>query len=110
MSERASDEFQKKCPNLVKEWGEAGTIEIQAVRTDVKEAEKAAHAGHGYEPTVVDFIRRCDTEQQALEIINFLEEQNGIGRSYAKRLRNQLTRRGLRSFGPKRNPGFYEQG
>ncbi len=109
MSERASEEFRRKYPNLTGEWGGAGTIEVQAVRTDVKEAEKATHANQGYEPTAVDFIRRCGTEQQALEVINFLEGQNKIGKSYAKRLRNQLTRKGLRSFGPKRNPGCYEQ-
>ncbi len=110
MVEYEKDEFRRKFPSLAKEMGGAGTIRIDAVRTSVKEAEKAAHSVQGYDPTVIDFIRRCETDEQAIEIINFLERRGEIESSYAKRLRIQLVRRGLRSFGPKKNPGCYEQG
>lgn len=93
---------------MAEEIGGAGTININAVRSSQKEAEKATHVEHGYEPTVIDFIRRCQTEDQALEIINFLEGRNEIEESYAKRLRAQLAERGLRSFGKHRGPGCYE--
>ena len=107
MSQRATEEFRKKYPNLIKEWGGAGTVEIKAVRTSVEEAEKAAHSLQGYEPTAVDFIRRSVNEDQALEIINFLEERGEIKASYARRLRSQLAKHGLRSFGKWRKPGCY---
>ena len=110
MSERTSEEFRKRYPNLAKEWGGTGTVKIQAVRTSVKEAEKTSHSLHGYEPTAVDFIRRCENDAQALEIINFLEEHREIESGYARRLRVQLTKRGLRSFGKRRKPGCYERG
>jgi hypothetical protein len=110
MGEYAKEEFRRKFPHLARELGGAGTIRIAAVRTSIKEAEKAAHSIHGYEPTAIDFIRRCENDRQALEIIDFLESRGEIEPAYAKRLREQLVRRGLRSFGPKKNPGCYEQG
>ncbi|HDI12480.1 MAG TPA: DUF2095 domain-containing protein, partial [Hadesarchaea archaeon] len=41
-------EFRKKYPNLAKEMSGRGTIRIQAVRSDVDEAEKAAYGIEGY--------------------------------------------------------------
>lgn len=61
----------------------------------------------GYNPTVVDFIRRCDTSDQAIEIINFLEKKGEIDSLEASKLKNQLTSSGLRSFGSKKETGFY---
>jgi hypothetical protein len=110
MGKNTRDDFRKKFPNLVREMGSTGTVQIDAVRTSAKEAEKATHSIHGYEPTVIDFIRRCESHKQALEVIDFLENQEEIEPGYAKRLRGQLVRLGLRSFGPKKNPGCYEQG
>jgi hypothetical protein len=110
MSEHVSEEFRKKYPNLDEEFGKGGTVKIQAVRSNVREAEKAAHSLQGYDPTTVDFIRRCENDGQALEIIDFLEGKGEIEPSYAKRLRSQLAERGLRSFGKRREPGCYERG
>jgi len=110
MGEYTQDEFRKKFPKIAQEMGGAGTVRIGAVRTSVKEAEKVAHSVQGYEPTVVDFIRRCESDEQALEIIDFLEKRGEIEPDYANRLRTQLVRQGLSSFGPKKNPGCYEQG
>jgi hypothetical protein len=110
MGECRSEEFRKRYPNLDEEFGKSGTVKIQAVRSNLKEAEKAAHSMQGYVPTAVDFIRRCENDDQALEIINFLESKGEIDPSYAKRLRSQLVEHGLRSFGKRREPGCYERG
>jgi hypothetical protein len=110
MSKRIREGFWKKYPNLIDELGSRGTLRIDAVRSSRQEAEKAAHSLHGYEPTAVDFIRRCDTQEQAFEIIDFLETNGSIESAYAKRLREQLASQGLRSFGPKKKPGYYQQG
>ena len=61
----------------------------------------------GYDPNVIDFIRRCDKEEQAIEIINYLEKKNEITEEEAKNLKNQLIKKGLRSFGEKKEEGFY---
>ncbi len=106
-----SDRLRKKFPNLAREIKQRkATIRIDAIRTEPSEAEKVAHYVQGYEPTVIDYIRRCDTDEQALEIINFLETRGELKPAYAKRLRSQLVRLGVRSFGSKKDSGWYEQG
>lgn len=61
----------------------------------------------GYNPTVIDFIRRCDTEEQAMEILDFLEKKGDLDNKEATEIRNQLLSEGLRSFGSKKEAGFY---
>jgi len=61
----------------------------------------------GYDPDVVDFIRRCDTIDQALEIIDYLENIGDISTTEGKKIRKQLNTDGLRSFGSKKEKGFY---
>ena len=108
MAERSKEDFKEKYPNISKEFDGKGTIKINAVRTSAREAEKLAHSKHGYEPTVVDYIRRCGTDEQALEIIDYLKSRGEIEDDYAKRLRKQLAEHGLGSFGKRRKPGCYE--
>ena len=110
MGERVSEEFRKRYPNLDEDFSKSRTVKIKAVRSNVKEAERAAHCRQSHDPTVVDFIRRCENDGQALEIINFLESKGEIEPSYAKRLRSQLAEHGLKSFGKRREPGCYERG
>lgn len=108
------EEFRRRFPHLAREM-EEGTmaIPISAVRWDVEAGERLASSGserdpwRGYMPDVVAFICRCDTEEQALEIIDYMERKGEITPEYAEKLRKQLREKGLRSFGPKREPGFY---
>jgi len=109
MKERSKEEFREKYPNIARELGGKGTIKINAVRSTLLEGEKAAHAEYGYEPTAVDYLRRCSTEEQALEIINYLEGRGEIEEGYARRLRRQLAEQGLGSFGSHKEPGYYER-
>jgi hypothetical protein len=102
MSE-AQEDFRKRFPKLSHEIEQrTSVVRIGAVRSDHKEAEKAVYCVQGYEPTAIDYLRRCENDGQALEIINFLEEKGEIDASYARKLREQLARHGLRSFGKKR--------
>jgi hypothetical protein len=61
----------------------------------------------GYDPNVVDFIRRCDTIDQAMEIIDYLENIGDISTADGEKIRKQIELEGLRSFGPKKEKGFY---
>jgi len=111
MSEDQREMLRRRFPNMMSEVDERrSAVRIDAVRSKKEEAEKVAHNVQGYEPTAVDFIRRCDNDDQALEIISFLETKGDIDSGYAKQLREQLIRHGLRSFGKKKGPGCYEQG
>jgi hypothetical protein len=101
--------FKRMFPNLAKEMEEnQQRIKISSVRSDTLAAEQASSRKFAnYMPDVVDFIRRCDTEQQAEEIINYLEKRKEITPDYAKRLRKQLKEKGVRSFGPKKEDDYY---
>jgi hypothetical protein len=101
--------FKKIFPNLSKEL-ELGDsrVAISSVRTDSDVAEKAlSDKFRHYSPTVVDFIRRCDTETQAEAIIAYLEKRGELTKEYAEGLRKQLKNEGLRSFGSKKEENYY---
>ena len=108
MGKYTRKEFKKKFPGLAKEMGGPGTVKIKSARSDAKEAEKATYTAQGYEPTAVDYIRRCNSEDEAIEIIDYLEKQGTVVAEYAKKLKNQLKKQGLRSFGQHKEPGCYE--
>ena len=112
--------LKKIFPHLYKEL-ETGDckVPIDAVRKNPQEAEKDETEEEEFEPTVlpdklrhfnpsaVDFIRRCDTEAQAEEIIAYLQKKGEITKEYAEELRGQLKREGVRSFGPKKEENYY---
>ncbi len=60
-----------------------------------------------FNPTVVDFIRRCDTNAQADEIVSYLEKKGEITKEYACELRSKLKREGVRCFGSKKEDYHY---
>jgi hypothetical protein len=99
-------EFKKKFPKLTAEIesGEGkAAIEFGAERP----APSRKFAGH--EPVSIDFIRRCTTEDQAYEIIEYLEKRGEVTKEAADELCKQLREEGLRSFGRKKGHGFYER-
>jgi hypothetical protein len=60
-----------------------------------------------FNPQAVDFLRRCDTEVQAEEIITYLQKKGEIASEYASELRCQLKKDGVRGFGPKKEEYHY---
>jgi hypothetical protein len=60
-----------------------------------------------FNPQAVDFLRRCETEEQAEEIIAYLEKKGEISKEYASELRCQLKKDGVRSFGTKKEENHY---
>ncbi|KXB00288.1 hypothetical protein AKJ47_00540 [candidate division MSBL1 archaeon SCGC-AAA261G05] len=108
MTKLDSKYLKRKFPHLAQEIDEqAETISLDGVRTDVEEARKATYPNRAKGPTVIDFLRLCDTDEEALEIIDFSVEQGKIDSKRAKKLKRQLVNRGLRSFGSKREPGKF---
>jgi hypothetical protein len=101
--------FKKMFPNLSKELElEDSKVAINSVRTDAEAAENAmTDKFRHYNPTVVDFIRRCDTETQAEAIIAYLEKRGEVTKEYAEELRRQLKKEGVRSFGAKKEENYY---
>jgi hypothetical protein len=101
--------FKKMFPNLAKEMDtDEDKVTVNSVRTDGQTAEKASSQRFiNYIPDVIDFIRRCDTEEQAEEIIAYLEKRGELKRPYAEKLKKQLKEKGVRSFGPKKEKDYY---
>jgi len=103
------ESLKKMFPNLAKELeSEENKVDIRSVRTDTGTGENAASERFAhYVPDVIDFVRRCDNEKQAEEIIAYLEKRGELERQYAERLRKQLKEKGVRSFGPKKEADYY---
>ena len=87
--------LKKMFPNLSSDLEcEESKVTLNSVRTDVQIDEQsiAKRGFTRYEPDVIDFIRRCDTERQAGEIVTYLENRGEIKKPYAQRLRKHLER------------------
>ena len=103
------EQFKKMFPNLAREMsGGENKVTITSVRSDIESGEKiVSEMFRGYTPDVIDFLRRCDNEEQANEIIDYLEKRKEINKEYASQLRRQLKEKGVRSFGTKKEDGYY---
>jgi hypothetical protein len=101
--------FKKLFPNLAEELESSEhRVAVNSVRTDIQTGERAASKRFvRYMPDVIDFIRRCDTEEQAEEIIDYMEKKGEIEKQHAKKLKKQLKEKGVRSFGPKKEENYY---
>ncbi len=60
-------------------------------------------------PDAISFIRRCSKVDEAKQIIDYLEKRGELTPALADKYRNQLSDSGLESFGPKKEPGYYER-
>jgi hypothetical protein len=119
------ESVKKMFPNLYREL-ETGEnkVSIDSIRKNSHEAEECAcdeaveeeefsqctetpDKFRHFNPQAVDFIRRCDTEAQAEEIIAYLQKKGEITCEYAQELRQQLKKDGVRSFGSKKEENYY---
>ena len=90
--------------------GKENVTPVASVRSDLQAGEKASSKKFSsYVPDAIDFIRRCDNDQQAAEIISYLEKRGEVDPKYARRLRRQLREKGVRSFGSKKEEGYYSK-
>jgi hypothetical protein len=107
------EEFRERFPALSRELEAEAELQITAYRTSEEEAleeeELELQDFSGYNPTIIDFLRRCETDEEALEIINWMESRGEITHEIAKDLRITLTKKGVRAFGPKKEWGWYEK-
>lgn len=100
------EDFKKKYPKLAEEL-ETGTGKAD-IQFEVEKPQPLRKFA-GYDPNIVDFIRRCSTKEQALEIIEYMKTREEITVEEAENYCKQLEEEGLESFGRKKQPGYYEQ-
>ena len=97
-------ELEKMFPNIRKEiQDKTGSVSIDSVQTEPPESNPL----RGYNPDVIDFLKRCENDGEGMEIIDFLEKRGEISPNYAMTLRTQLQEKGIRSFGPKKEADYY---
>ena len=98
-------------PNLINEIEESQTnISIESVSQMSKQEDKTASKTFlGFNPDIIDFIRRCDTEDEALEIIKYMEKKLEVSKEYATNLIKEIKAKGVRSFGPKKETDYYSK-
>jgi hypothetical protein len=99
-------DFKKRFPKLAEE------IDSGTGRADIEfqgEKPKAKRKFAGHDPDTIDFIRRCSTENQAYEIIEYLEKRGEVTKETADELCKQLRENGLTNFGRKKTPGHYDR-
>ncbi len=90
------DEFKKRYPNLWREITENNQYVL-----------KKEDPLRGFEPGIIDFIRRAETKEEALEVIDYFEKRQEITPKLANELRSKIEKYGPRYFGPKKQPGYY---
>lgn len=104
------EDFQRVFPSLAREIRDNGTQKhkIDGVRIMSEESETSPKGEKKtFLPDIVDYIRRCDTVNQAIEIIDFMVKQKEISATDAKAIKSQLRTEGLRSFGTKKEKDYY---
>ncbi len=63
----------------------------------------------GYDPTVTDFLQRCRTEEEGIEIVTFLIKQKELDEQEGRAIIEQIREKGIRSFGEYRRSGYYDK-
>jgi len=96
------EEFKKKYPKLAEEiFGNKTkqlTLRVESGFSD---------PWRNYVPTVVDYIRRCKTVEEAIEVVEYLAKRGELSSEEAEELRNILLTRGLEFFGSRKEDDYY---
>lgn len=102
--------FKEFFPHLADEL-ESGssTVDLEGKMIGKNSALNAKRRWAGYDPDIIDFIRRCDTDEQAAEIIDYMAKEGKIFSEMADKLRRQLEEEGVRSFGKRKEAGYYSR-
>lgn len=61
----------------------------------------------GYTPNVFDYIRRCESINEAFQIIDFLVVRKELPETVAGVIKRRILEKGLRFYGPKKQVGYY---
>lgn len=108
------DEIREKFPALYSELAN----KKMSMRIDEVEDESESHSSRederqsfdpfsNYEPNIFDFLARARTNEEGLEVIDFLSKQGQISAEIAKELTEKIKTLGIRCFGPERPADYY---
>jgi len=94
------EEFKKRFPHLAEEIlsGKTKSIRLKVYIID---------PWRGYVPTVVDYIRRCKTIEEAFEVLDYLVKRNELSLEEAEKYRELLRNGGIEAFGGRKEDNYY---
>ncbi|MFX1494046.1 MAG: DUF2095 family protein [Promethearchaeota archaeon] len=115
-------ELEEQFPNLMSEISnKKKSIKINSVDFNIESKSKAKNLTKTedykedlMDPGVIDFIRRCTNNDEALEIIEYLFKRKEINHEFYKKLKNQIREKGglkklIKECGGPKKPGYYER-
>ena len=112
-------ELKKHLPHMIKEiYNQNKSIKIDSVDYKVEEIEKKknekdlSNPEELTNPTVLDFIRRCSTNKEAIEILEYLLKRKEISNENYDFYKKEIEKKeGLRNLiemsGGVKKPGYY---
>ena len=116
------EELEEYVPHLINELSEkTHTLKIDSVNLeveDIKEEEdqimKDLIPKELVNPGVIDFIRRCKTKDEAIEILDFCSKRGEIGRDEYEKYKSIIMQKGgldkiIEENGGRKDPGYYER-
>jgi len=98
------EEFKKKYPNLYRE-----IVEKEGKGITVGFDPPTIDPWRGYVPSVVDYIRRCRSVEEALEVVNYLRQRGEISEREASELKSVLEDKGLGFFDERKGDDYYHR-
>lgn len=102
------EKFKKKYPHIAEEiQTNCNKLKIESRKNFKSRKEEQKIRLRGYDPTVIDFIRRCDNFEEAELIIAYLEKKGELSKKNGELIRKQIKEKGIRSFGYKKEENFY---
>ena len=104
------EKFRELFPHLADELENGKSVaDLEDDTIRQKRSLNANRRWEGYDPDIIDFIRRCETPEQAAKIINYMSDEGEVSSEMAEKLRRQLKEEGVRSFGALKEKGHYHR-
>lgn len=116
------EELEEFVPHLINELSEKkNTLKMDSVNLeieDIKEEEDQINNNiipkELINPGVIDFIRRCKTKDEAIEILDFCLKHEEIGRNEYEKYKSIIMQKGgldkiIKESGGRKDPGYYER-
>jgi hypothetical protein len=117
-----TSELEKQFPNLISEISnKKKTIKIDSVNLnpEYNTEDKKLNASEDYQedlknPGAIDFIRRCSSVTEAIEVLDYLLKRKEINPDEYKMLKNQIRKKNdlkklIEKYGGFKKPGYYER-
>ena len=101
-------EFKRKFPHLYEELEDStseGKDNLESC--EVQDAEP--DTSDKYSPEATSYIRRARSNDEAIEIVDYLEKRGELSANDASSIIKQIRERGVRSFGSLKTWGHYER-